>query len=77
VFENVYNRKLQWAEEVFGAVTADGDTATILETTPGSPMLIVRETTYDIQRLPIEYSVSLLRGDRYTATVVSVRKSSN
>jgi GntR family transcriptional regulator len=77
VFENVYNRKLQWAEEVFGAVTADGDTATILETTIGSPMLIVRETTYDIQRLPIEYSVSLLRGDRYTATVVSVRKSSN
>ncbi len=77
VFENVYNRKLQWAEEVFGAVTADEDTATILETTIGSPMLMVRETTYDVQRLPIEYSISLLRGDRYTATVVSVRKSSN
>lgn len=74
VFENVYNRKLQWAEEVFGAVTADESTAVILETQPGSPLLIVRETTYDIQRTPIEFSVSLLRGDRYTATVVSVRK---
>jgi GntR family transcriptional regulator, N-acetylglucosamine utilization regulator len=76
LFESVYNRKLQWAEEVFGAVIADETTAAILETQPGSPLLIVRETTYDIQRMPIEYSVSLLRGDRYTATVVSVRKNS-
>src|ERR1035437_8822991 len=67
VFESVYNRKLQWAEEVFGAVTADEEVAPILETTVGSPLLIVRETTYDVQRVPIEYSISLLRGDRYTA----------
>lgn len=75
VFESVYNRKLHWAEEVFGAVIADEETAPILETEPGSPLLLVRETTYDVQRIPIEYSISLLRGDRYTATVVSVRKS--
>lgn len=75
VFENVYNRQLHWAEEVFGAVTADPETATILETEPGCPLLIVRETTYDVQRTPIEYSISLLRGDRYTATVVSVRSA--
>jgi len=74
VFENVYNRRLQWAEEVFGAVTADDEVAAVLETQAGSPLLIVRETTYDVQRTPIEYSVSLLRGDRYTATVISVRK---
>jgi len=75
VFESAYNRKLQWAEEVFGAVVADEETASVLETEPGSPLLLVRETTFDVQRIPIEYSISLLRGDRYTATVVSVRKS--
>jgi DNA-binding GntR family transcriptional regulator len=35
---------------------------------------MIRETTYDVQNIPIEYSVSLLRGDRYTASVISVRK---
>lgn len=75
LFESVYNRQLHWAEEVFGAITADDETAAVLETHSGSPLLIVRETTFDVQRTPIEYSISLLRGDRYTATVVSVRKS--
>jgi len=41
---------------------------------PGSPLLHIRETTYDAQQTPIEYSVSLLRGDRYSASVVSIRK---
>jgi GntR family transcriptional regulator len=74
VFENVYQRKLQWAEEVIGAVSAGPEEAGILRTTEGSPLLVIKETTYDEQQVPIEYSVSLLRGDRYTATVVSVRK---
>ncbi|HVM92715.1 MAG TPA: GntR family transcriptional regulator [Terriglobales bacterium] len=74
IFERTYQRKLQWAEEVIGAVNAGEEEATILETTPGSPLLIIKETTYDEQQIAIEYSVSLLRGDRYTATVVSVRQ---
>lgn len=74
VFERTYNRKLHWAEEVFGAVTAGSEEAAILETTPGAPLLIVKETTFDTQQIPIEHSISLLRGDRYTASVISVRK---
>jgi GntR family transcriptional regulator len=74
VFENVYHRKLHWAEEVIGAVTASDEQARILQTSPGSALLLIKETTYDMQRVPIEYSVSLLRADRYTASVVSVRK---
>jgi GntR family transcriptional regulator len=74
VFENVYHRKLHWAEEVIGAVTASDEQARILQTSPGSALLLIKETTYDAQRVPIEYSVSLLRADRYTASVVSVRK---
>jgi GntR family transcriptional regulator len=74
VFEHVYNRKLQWAEELIGAVNAGEVEARELEAQVGSPLLIIKETTYDEQNVPIEYSVSLLRGDRYTASVISVRK---
>jgi GntR family transcriptional regulator len=73
IFENVYKRKLNWAEESIGAVSAQQEEAAILEAAPGSPLLLIRETTYDSERVPIEYSRSLLRGDRYTASVISVR----
>jgi GntR family transcriptional regulator len=74
IFEHTYQRRLQWAEEVIGAMNAGEEEARILEAEPGSPLLIIKETTYDDQDIAIEYSVSLLRGDRYTATVVSLRK---
>jgi GntR family transcriptional regulator len=74
VFEDVYHRKLQWAEEVIGAVAAGEEEASVLQTATGSALLVIKETTFDSQRVPIEYSVSLLRGDRYTATVISLRK---
>lgn len=73
IFENVYNRKLHWAEENVGAVSAPEEEANILETAPGSALLFLQETTYDSDRVVIEYSRSLLRGDRYTASFVSVR----
>ncbi len=75
MFENIYHRKLPWAEEVIGAVNASEEQARILQTSPASALLLIKETTYDVQRIPIEYSVSLLRADRYTASVVSVRKA--
>lgn len=75
IFEQCYKRKLQWAEEVIGAVTAGAQEAHALHTSVGSALLIIRETTYDAQSVAIEYSLSLLRGDRYTASVISVRKN--
>ncbi|MGA7401382.1 MAG: GntR family transcriptional regulator [Candidatus Sulfotelmatobacter sp.] len=74
IFENSYKRRLQWAEEGIGAVIAGEDEAEVLQTSVGSALLIIKETTYDTQNVAIEYSVSLLRGDRYTASVISVRK---
>jgi len=74
IFEHTYRRKLQWAEEVIGAMNAGEAEARILQSEPGRPLLIIKETTYDDQDVAIEYSVSLLRGDRYTASVISVRK---
>jgi GntR family transcriptional regulator len=74
IFERTYNRKVQWAEEVIGAITANADDAKVLQAEEGNPLLLIKETTYDAQNIPIEYSISLLRGDRYTASVISIRK---
>jgi GntR family transcriptional regulator len=74
IFENNYKRRLQWAEEVIGAVIAGAEEAAVLQTPAGSPLLLIRETTYDAQNVAIEYSLSLLRGDRHAASVISVRK---
>ena len=74
IFEKTYRRKLNWAEEEIGATIATEDVARILDTAPGKPLLFVRETTYDMRRTAIEHSHSLLRADRYKATVISVRK---
>jgi len=75
IFEHNYKRKLQWAEELIGAVVAGEEDAAVLQTSPGSALLIIKETTYDSQNVAIEFSVSLLRGDRYNASVISVRKT--
>jgi GntR family transcriptional regulator len=75
IFEHSYKRKLQWAEEVIGAVVAGKEEASVLQTSPGCALLIIKETTYDSQNVAIEYSLSLLRADRYTASVISVRKN--
>ena len=74
IIEHIYKRQLQRAEEIIGAVNAGEQEARELQTGVGSPLLIIRETTYDAQGIGIEYSVSLLRGDRYTASVISIRR---
>lgn len=74
VFENVYKRKLRWAEEVIGAAIVNPGDAELLQAAVGSAVLLIKETTFDTQEMAIEYSVSVLRADRYTASVVSVRQ---
>jgi GntR family transcriptional regulator len=74
IIERLYSRPLHRADEVIGARNAGPEEAAILQTSTGSALLIITETTYDVQQVPVEYSVSLLRGDRYTAFVTAVRK---
>jgi GntR family transcriptional regulator len=73
IFEHSYKRKLHSAEEVIGASVAGEEEAGVLEASIGIPILVIKETSYGTQDIAIEYSVSLLRGDRYTARVISVR----
>jgi GntR family transcriptional regulator len=74
IFEKTYRRQLSWADEEIGATTATASQARMLDTRAGKPLLSIRETTFDSKRIPVEYSHSLLRADRYTANVTSVRK---
>jgi GntR family transcriptional regulator len=74
IFEHIYRQPLQRAEEVIGAAAVNAEDAHVLQARVGSPVLLIKETTYGDRETPIEFSVSVLRGDRYTASVVSVRK---
>jgi GntR family transcriptional regulator len=74
IFEKVYKQRLKWAEEEIGAVTASRKHAAIMGTKPNEALLFIRETTFDVHNTPIEYSESLLRADRYTVTVKSIRQ---
>jgi DNA-binding GntR family transcriptional regulator len=65
---------LHWAEEVIGAATTKPEDAKLLQAAPGSAVLLIKETTFDVQQSAIEFSIAILRGDRYSASVVSVRK---
>jgi hypothetical protein len=56
-------------------LSAEHEEAQLLQTTTGGALLLIKETAFDIQETALEYAISLLRGDRYTASVVSVRKS--
>jgi GntR family transcriptional regulator len=75
IFEHIYGRKLLRSAEIIGAVNAGHEEAQILQTRVGSALLLVKETAFDVQETALEYAISFLRGDRYTASVVSVRKS--
>ena len=74
IFERVYNRKFHWSEGATVAGEGEEEVAE-LQAAVGSALLVIRETTYDMQRVAIEYSLSFLRGDRYTASVISIRKN--
>ena len=74
LYEETYARLLSHASEEIGATVADKEAARLLKTSIGKPLLFIRETTYDSRNRPIEYSESRLRADRYSASVVSLRR---
>jgi len=73
LFENVYGRKLLRSEQMISAVNAGHEEMQLLQTTLEGALLFVKETAFDTQETALEYAISLLRGDRYTFSVVSLR----
>jgi GntR family transcriptional regulator len=53
------------AEETVEATMASTEEAILLDTSPGSPLLLTSRTTWSQNRHPIEYVKILYRGDRY------------
>jgi GntR family transcriptional regulator len=53
------------AERTIEATLASDEAASLLQTEPGSPMLLVRLCMYDVENQPVGFSESLYRGDRY------------
>lgn len=76
IFEHIYGRKLLHSDQVIGAVNAGHDEAQLLQTTIGGALLHINEIAFDIDETALEHGISLLRGDRYAASVVSTRKIS-
>lgn len=76
LFEHVYQRHLKWAEEEIGAVEASEQNAVLMKIKPSAALVRIKETAYDTRNVPVEFSVSLLRSDRYTVTVQAVRQGS-
>ncbi len=74
IIENVYKVKPDWSEEELEAVPARQEEARLLQVKKGAPLFCMRRNVYSTEGAPIEYGISLFRGDRYRATVVSRRK---
>lgn len=74
LLENVYGVRLERSVEELEAISAHGEEAKLLDIARGSPLFSIRRTVYSAGDDPVEYGLSLFRGDRYTATVISHRK---
>jgi|SRR5579884_98099 GntR family transcriptional regulator len=74
IIEGYYGISLNWSEEELQAIAANEKEAKLLQVRRGFPLFCMRRTVYDNRGTPIEHGVSLFRGDRYSATVVSRRK---
>ncbi|HVB29506.1 MAG TPA: GntR family transcriptional regulator [Terriglobia bacterium] len=74
LIEEHYGISLSWSEEELQAIAATEKEASLLKIPPGFPLFRMRRTVFDTRDTPIERGVSLFRGDRYSAIVVSHRK---
>ncbi len=69
LLQTEYGIRLVAGIQTLEAVLAEDEEATLLEVKPGAPMLLVSTVAYDTEMTPIEYGLSLFRGDRYRYVV--------
>ncbi len=74
ILETVYGVSLAYSEEVLQAVPADGEEVRLLKVKRGFPLFSMRRKVYTSENQAIEWTHSLFRGDRYSASVISHRK---
>lgn len=64
-----YGTEIAGGEEAVEAASADEETALLLDTESGSPLLVLRRRSWQADGRPIEWSEALYRGDRYRVAV--------
>ena len=69
LLEDVCGIIIEEAEKVIEAITAAPEEAELLQSAPGDPLLLVRNTTFDVQGRVVEYAEGLYRSDRYKYVV--------
>jgi GntR family transcriptional regulator len=74
VLEERFGVRLARAYEVYRPIILSRQLADLLNVPPRSAAFDVERTTFDIENRPIEFVVSILRGDRLQLTLELVRK---
>ncbi len=69
LIEHDFKIHLARAEHIIEPALAKGTTADLLQIEAGSPILMVKGTTYSKENRPIEYLEGVYRGDKYKLTV--------
>ena len=62
---NVYHIQPKEAEQTIRTRRATGEEAELLQIEEGAPIFEITRVTYDINKHPFEYLISIWRGDRY------------
>ncbi len=74
ILEQEYNLKPVRAVETHSAISLEGLDAHCLEVKPGTAAMCTKRTTFQEDGTPLQYTVSLLRGDRYEITIDLLRR---
>ncbi|MCL6573585.1 MAG: GntR family transcriptional regulator [Bacillus sp. (in: Bacteria)] len=64
LFTHQFNVVVTKAKETFEPVLIRADESEYLQTEAGRPALLLERTAYDIHGLPVEFCISIVRGDR-------------
>lgn len=75
VFYEHYKLNLSWAKDDIRADMIRGEDAQILLNTKSGPALIVYNTAFDVNNIPIEYTKTIYNYKMFTYTVVSTETS--
>jgi GntR family transcriptional regulator len=75
IYEYLENRgiRLLWAKETIEAVITDKKLATVVESAPGTPLLIITRVVYGPEDKPIEVGINKFRADRYKVCIIHKR----
>lgn len=69
LLEETYGVRIDEAEKVIEAIPASAEEAELLGVSPGDPLLVVRNTTFDAEGRAVEYAEGVYRSDRYKYVV--------